>query len=122
MWHSTRGGSAGSGADCGLVVTLGTSCLNGRADLRACPPRLNELTASSMLHPNLTVVVEGHTGQSRGARLQHPAIAKRRADAVVSYLVAREVLLARLRALAKATVAVASNQSAAGGNTSSASR
>ena len=102
--------------DRGLVVTLGDQLfVNGRADLRACAAAaLNELIDFLDAQSNLTVVVEGHT-DSLGAPDFSLRLSQRRADAVVSYLVARQVPAARLKAVGKGdSRPVASNQSAAG--------
>ncbi len=102
--------------DRGLVVTLGDQLfVTGRADLRASSAAaLNELIDFLDAQPKLSVVVEGHT-DSLGAPDFSLRLSQRRADAVVSYLVARQVPASRLRAVGQGdSCPVASNQSAAG--------
>jgi outer membrane protein OmpA-like peptidoglycan-associated protein len=100
----------------GLVITLGDGLFaSGKGDLKASAMgHLLKLIAFLDDHPARTVAIEGHTDSLGGCGYNH-SLSQRRADAVMSFLIARGVGAPRVSALGKGeSDPVASNQSADG--------
>jgi outer membrane protein OmpA-like peptidoglycan-associated protein len=100
----------------GLVITLGDGLFaRGLGDLKASAMnQLTKLIAFLDEHPGGTIVIEGYTDSLGGCGYNH-GLSQRRADAVMSFLIARGVDAPRISALGKGeSDPVASNQSADG--------
>jgi outer membrane protein OmpA-like peptidoglycan-associated protein len=102
--------------DRGLVVTLGDVLFpTGGSVLKDSASRnLNRLVVFLNRYPDRTAVIEGYT-DSTGTVEYNDALSRRRADAVMSYLVAQGVASGRLTASGKGeSLPVADNDSAFG--------
>jgi outer membrane protein OmpA-like peptidoglycan-associated protein len=102
--------------DRGLVVTLGDVLFpTGGFVLRDnVSGNLNRLVAFLARYPDRTAAIEGYT-DSTGSAEYNDTLSRRRADAVMSYLVAQGVSSGRLTASGKGeSLPVASNDSAFG--------
>ncbi len=100
----------------GLVITLADGLFaSGRGDLKASAvSHLVKVIAFLDEHPARSVVIEGYTDSLGGCGYNH-GLSQRRADAVMSFLIARGVHAPRVSALGKGeSDPVASNQSADG--------
>ena len=99
----------------GLMMTVeGVNFVNGRAELKPATGSLDKLVAFLAEHVDRNVMIEGHT-DSLGSDGYNHGLSQRRADSVMSYLIAHGVAAPRLTALGKGgSDPIAGNHTAAG--------
>lgn len=107
--------SQGTLTERGLMWTIeGVNFVNGRAELHPVTEALDRLVAFLGRYVGRDVLIEGYT-DSLGSDGYNHGLSQRRADTVMSYLIAHGVSAPRLTALGKgASNPVAGNHTAAG--------